>query len=147
MRAVHAAVAVALLLRLAFGLGYWTGKPLTHDEREYLTLAVNVAQGRGFATELPGDAPSPASNIQRFDRGPGYPLFLAPLTWLDADLRAGRLPADVPAAVKIVQAILGAAAILVLAAWCGASPAIAPAPPPPGSPRCSRRWSGCRPTP
>ena len=55
MRAVHAAVAAGLLLRLAFGLGYWTGKPLTHDEREYLTLAVNVAQGRGFATELPGD--------------------------------------------------------------------------------------------
>ena len=53
--------------------------------------------------------------MQRFGRGPGYPVFLAPLTWLDADLRAGRLPADVPAAVKIVQAILGAAAILVLA--------------------------------
>ena len=53
--------------------------------------------------------------MQRFGRGPGYPVFLAPLTWLDADLRAGRLPAGVPAAVKIVQAILGAAAILVLA--------------------------------
>ena len=116
MRAVHAAVAAGLLLRLAFGLGYWTGKPLTHDEREYLTLAVNVAQGRGFATELPGERrPSPTSNVQRFGRGPGYPVFLAPLTWLDADLRAGRLPAGVPAAVKIVQAILGAAAILVLA--------------------------------
>ena len=115
MRAVHAAVAVGLLLRLAFGLGYWTGKPLTHDEREYLTLAVNVAQGRGFATELPGETASPAAPSQRFGRGPGYPVFLAPLTWLDADLRAGRLPAGVPAAVKIVQAILGAAAILVLA--------------------------------
>ena len=57
MRAVHAAVAAGLLLRLAFGLGYWTGKPLTHDEREYLTLAANVAQGRGFATELPGETP------------------------------------------------------------------------------------------
>ena len=113
MRAVHAAVAAGLLLRLAFGLGYWTGKPLTHDEREYLTLAANIAQGRGFATELPGDGPSP-TNVQRFSRGPGYPVFLAPLTWLDADLRAGRLPADVPAAVKILQAILGAGAILVL---------------------------------
>ena len=113
MRAVHAAVAVGLLLRLAFGLGYWTGKPLTHDEREYLALAVNVAHGRGFATELPGEA-APAT-IQRFDRGPGYPIFLAPLTWLDADLRAGRMPSDVPAAIKIVQAMLGAAAVLVLA--------------------------------
>ena len=33
------AIAVGVLLRLAFGLGYWTGKPLTHDEREYLALA------------------------------------------------------------------------------------------------------------
>jgi len=115
MRAVHAAVAVGLLLRLAFGLGYWTGKPLTQDEREYLTLAANLAQGRGFAAELPGAPASPASHVQRFDRGPGYPVFLAPLTWLDADLRAGRLPDGVPAAVKVVQAVLGAAAILVLA--------------------------------
>jgi len=114
LRAVHAAVAAGLLLRLAFGLGYWTGKPLTQDEREYLALAANVAHGRGFATELPGEA-APAGNVQRFGRGPGYPLFLAPLTWLDADLRAGRLPDGVPAAVKIVQAIAGAAAILVLA--------------------------------
>jgi len=50
LRAVHAAVAAGLLLRLAFGLGYWTGKPLTQDEREYLTLAANVAHGRGFAS-------------------------------------------------------------------------------------------------
>ena len=142
-RAVHAAVAVGLLLRLAFGLGYWTGKPLTHDEREYLTLAANVAQGRGFSSELltaaaaaadsgapsadvsaaaapgrpapPLRAAAPTQEVQRFGRAPGYPIFLAPLTWLDADLRAGRLPADVPAAVKIVQALLGAAAILVLA--------------------------------
>lgn len=113
--AVRLAVAVGLLLRLAFGLAYWTGKPLTHDEREYLTLAVNVAQGRGFASELPGEAASPISRVQRFGRAPGYPIFLAPLTWLDADLRAGRLPADVPAAVKVVQAVLGAAGILLLA--------------------------------
>ncbi len=123
MRGVHTAVAVGLLLRLAFGLGYWTGKPLTHDEREYLTLAANVAHGRGFVSDLPDDVTdaaaadgrSPTNNVQRFGRAPGYPIFLAPLTWLDADLRAGRLPADVPAAVQIVQAMLGAAAILVLA--------------------------------
>jgi 4-amino-4-deoxy-L-arabinose transferase-like glycosyltransferase len=118
-RAVHAAVLVGLLLRIAFGLGYWTGKPLTHDEREYLTLAANVAQGRGFASELPGEAAAPASNVQRFGRAPGYPLFLAPLTWFDADLRQGRLPATVPVAVKIAQAGLGAAAILVLAGLVG----------------------------
>ena len=36
------------VLRLAFGLLYWTGKPLTHDEREYLALASSLAAGRGF---------------------------------------------------------------------------------------------------
>jgi 4-amino-4-deoxy-L-arabinose transferase-like glycosyltransferase len=114
-RAVSTAVAVGLLLRLAFGLAYWTGKPLTHDEREYLTIAANVAQGRGFATELPGETIDPDSRVQRFGRAPGYPLFLAPLTFLDADLRAGRLPADVPTAVQIAQAGLGALGILLLA--------------------------------
>jgi hypothetical protein len=59
---VSTAVAVGLLLRLAFGLAYWTGKPLTHDEREYLTLAANVAQGRGFASELPGEGAAAAAD-------------------------------------------------------------------------------------
>ncbi len=117
MRGVWLAVAVGLLLRLAFGLAYWTGKPLTHDEREYLAIAANLAQGRGFAGELPGE-PAPADR-QRFGRGPGYPVFLAPLTLFDPDLRQGRLPADVPAAVKIAQAILGAATLLILAGLVG----------------------------
>jgi len=37
------AFVVALLLRLAFGLGYWVDKPLTHDEQEYLMLAQNLS--------------------------------------------------------------------------------------------------------
>jgi 4-amino-4-deoxy-L-arabinose transferase-like glycosyltransferase len=119
-RAVQAAVVAGLLLRLAFALGYWTGKPLTHDEREYLALAANVAQGRGFVADLPGEpaqAPPPGGlGPQQFGRAPGYPLFLAPLTWLDADLRAGRLPSDVPAVVQIAQALLGAVTIALIAA-------------------------------
>jgi len=47
-RLILAAVAAGLVARLAFGLLYWTGKPLTHDEREYLALADSVAAGRGF---------------------------------------------------------------------------------------------------
>jgi hypothetical protein len=91
MRAVHAAVAAGLLLRLAFGLGYWTGKPLTHDEREYLTLAANIAHGPRLQPELRSavagaaadgaawrrrpcrprrPATLGASPSQRFDRGP-----------------------------------------------------------------------------
>ncbi len=126
---VRLAIAVGVLLRLAFGLGYWTGKPLTHDEREYLSLATNLAHGRGFSSELPQELPAtelPPTPLgastpppQRFGRAPGYPIFLAPLTWLDADLRAGRLPADVPTAVQIVQALVGGAAIALLAGLVG----------------------------
>jgi hypothetical protein len=67
-RAVWLAVAVGIAARLAFALGYWVDKPLTHDEREYLLLARNVAEGRGFVVELPGlpDGPS----VERFSRPP-----------------------------------------------------------------------------
>jgi 4-amino-4-deoxy-L-arabinose transferase-like glycosyltransferase len=118
-RAVQAAVVAGLLLRLAFALGYWTGKPLTHDEREYLALAANLAQGRGFTSDLaaePIDEPPGGLGPQRFGRAPGYPALLAPVTWLDADLRAGRMPPDVPTAVQVVQALLGGATIALLAA-------------------------------
>ena len=71
--AVLAAVAAGFVLRLAFGLLYWTGKPLTHDEREYLALAGSVAAGRGFVY----DASFEAGTGQQFGRAPGYPLFLA----------------------------------------------------------------------
>jgi 4-amino-4-deoxy-L-arabinose transferase-like glycosyltransferase len=114
MRAVWMAVAAGFLLRAAFGLVYWTDKPLTHDEREYLTLAANVAQGRGFAQELPGEPADP--RIQQFGRAPLYPLFLAPLTWTSAELRAGRLPAHVPPGVKLAQAAVGALGVWLLAA-------------------------------
>ncbi len=114
MRLVWAAVAAGLVLRAAFALGYWTGKPLTHDEREYLALAAGVAQGRGFTHDLPGEPADP--DVQRFGRAPVYPLFLAPLTWTSAALRAGRLPDEVPAAVKIAQAVVGAMGIWFVAA-------------------------------
>ncbi|HEY8550155.1 MAG TPA: hypothetical protein VIL35_09390, partial [Vicinamibacterales bacterium] len=114
MRVVWAAVAAGFLLRAAFGLGYWTGKPLTHDEREYLALAANLAQGRGFVQELPGEPPDP--QVQRFGRAPVYPLFLAPLTLASPELRAGRLPDGVPGAVKVAQSAVGALGIWFIAA-------------------------------
>ena len=86
---VGLAIVAGFLVRAAFGLIYWSGKPLTHDEREYLALAANLWQGRGFTHALPLE---PASTVQQFGRAPLYPLFLAPLTATDADLRAGRLP-------------------------------------------------------
>jgi len=66
---VRWAIAVGVALRLAFALVYWTGQPLTHDEREYLALAANVAHGRGFTAELPDEAAP--GNVQQFGRAPG----------------------------------------------------------------------------
>ena len=55
-RLVVAAALVGLVLRLAFAFGYWVGKPLTHDEREYLALARSLTLGKGFTYDLPPDA-------------------------------------------------------------------------------------------
>lgn len=109
-----AAVVLALALRLGFSLLYWQGKPLTHDEREYLALAANLAAGRGFTSDLPHEPPHPL--VDRFGRAPLYPLFLAPLVASDPDLRAGRMPAGVPAVVQVVQSIAGALTVWILAA-------------------------------
>ncbi len=107
---------LAFVARAGFGLIYWHDKPLTHDEREYLTLAANIAAGRGFVHNLPEDDDSTSPTVQQFGRAPLYPLFLAPLTLTNDSLRNGRLPADVPAAVKIAQAIVGAIGVWLIGA-------------------------------
>ena len=108
-RLVLAAVAAGFALRLAFGVLYWTGKPLTHDEREYLSLAGSVAAGRGFAY----DASFEVGTGQQFGRAPGYPLFLAAIG-------AGATPHQAtPLRVKIAQSLLGAATVLVLGLLAG----------------------------
>ncbi len=98
-------VAVGLALRVAFALGYWSNKPLTHDEREYLALARSVARGEGFT--YPADEPLPGTG-QRFGRAPGYPLFLATL----------RLTAPVehaPRRVQLAQCAVGALGVWLIA--------------------------------
>jgi 4-amino-4-deoxy-L-arabinose transferase-like glycosyltransferase len=108
-RAVGLAVAAGLVLRLAFGFGYWTDKPLTHDEREYLALAQNIAEGRGFTyPAAPPGQPEP----ERFGRAPVYPLFLALV-----DMASG--PSALPAAIKAVQAVVGALGIWLVAVVAG----------------------------
>jgi 4-amino-4-deoxy-L-arabinose transferase-like glycosyltransferase len=87
-----------LVLRLAFALFYWTGQPLSHDEREYLALARSLARGDGFV--YPADEPAPGT-AQRFGRAPGYPVFLAALHDIEPHDAA-------PARVKIAQSIAGA---------------------------------------
>lgn len=96
-RWIVAAVAVGVALRLAFGLLYWVGKPLTHDEREYLALAGSLTAGRGFAYE-PQD---PASPAPQFGRAPAYPVFLALV-----GAGGGEYDSS-PARVKIAQACVG----------------------------------------
>jgi 4-amino-4-deoxy-L-arabinose transferase-like glycosyltransferase len=121
-RLLLAAALLGFVLRAAFGLIYWQDRPLTHDEREYLALAANVAAGRGFAQDLPnepheGDGEGGSgAGIQRFGRAPMYPLFLAPIVAFDASLRDGRMPSDVPDAVKVVQSLVGAIGIWLLGA-------------------------------
>jgi 4-amino-4-deoxy-L-arabinose transferase-like glycosyltransferase len=128
-RWLFAAAVLGFIARAGFGVIYWHDKPLTHDEREYLALAANIAAGRGFTQTLPADADAAAegaeSQVQRFGRAPLYPLFLAPLTLADTDLREGRMPADVPAAVKLAQAMVGAIGVWLIGmiAWRAAGSA------------------------
>jgi hypothetical protein len=102
-RLLAGALLAALALRLAFAFGYWVGKPLTHDEREYLELAVNLAEGRGFRY-----APAPAGEDRiRFGRAPGYPFVLA-------SIRVAADGADLVRATRLVQCAIGAASIALI---------------------------------
>jgi 4-amino-4-deoxy-L-arabinose transferase-like glycosyltransferase len=108
------AVAVGIAARLAFALGYWVDKPLTHDEREYLRLAANVADGRGFVHLQPDGTPAPG---EHFGRAPVYPVFLAGV------IRLAGAPSDADAAllraVRVAQAALGGALVWIVAWLAG----------------------------
>jgi 4-amino-4-deoxy-L-arabinose transferase-like glycosyltransferase len=121
-RAVWLVVVVGIAARLAFACGYWVDKPLTHDEREYLLLARNVADGRGFTYAWPDGTQAPG---EHFGRAPVYPLFLAGIICAVAPGSpiapgAATGPADEPAAVlcavRLVQAVLGGG-VVGLIAW------------------------------
>ena len=108
-RRLAAAVAAGLVLRLMFGLIYWNGKPLTHDEREYLALADNVAAGRGFGYGQSFEI----GTGQQFGRAPGYPLFLAVVG-------AGGMEASgTPTRVKVAQSLVGAAGVWLIGLLAG----------------------------
>jgi 4-amino-4-deoxy-L-arabinose transferase-like glycosyltransferase len=111
-RVVWLAVAVGVAARLAFGLGYWVGKPLTHDEREYLLLARNIAAGRGFTHLQPDGAPAPG---EHFGRAPVYPLVLAGVIRVTG---AGSAADDTSLlrAIRVLQAAMGGA-LVWLVAW------------------------------
>lgn len=102
-RWILAAVFVGLVARLCFSFLYWTDKPLTHDEREYLALASSLQAGHGFTYPSTHEV----GTSQRFGRAPGYPAFLAAIGVSDSHQ-------STPARVKIVQALLGALVIWML---------------------------------
>jgi hypothetical protein len=94
-----------VVVRLAFGLGYWVDKPLTHDEREYLALARSLAEGRGFEYAPDHDS----GTTQQFGRAPIYPMFLEAIG-------ATSEGSDAPRRVKVAQAILGGVLVALIAA-------------------------------
>ena len=102
---VVGAALVGLAARLAFGLLYWVGEPLNRDEVEYLSLARNLAAGRGYDF----DDYVKQGPVMPFGRAPGYPVFLA-LTGGGGDSFSA-----LPASVKVAQAITGAAGVILIA--------------------------------
>lgn len=120
-RLILAAAAAGLIVRLAFGLFYWTAKPLTHDEREYLVLAQSLSDGRGLTYPAGYDA----GTGQQFGRAPGYPALLS---LLGADAQA----TSAPVRIKAVQAVLGAIVVWMIGviasrAWTPRAGAVAAA--------------------
>lgn len=91
-------LALAVAVRLVFAVGYWNDKPLTRDEREYLSLARGLTSGAGFVY----DEEAYAGGIDPFGRAPAYPAWLALLG-------AGReVVTDTPFNVKLAQSVFGA---------------------------------------
>ena len=101
-RLILVAAGLGLLLRLAFGLGYWIDKPLTQDEREYLALAGSVLDGQGFTYPETHET----GTGQRFSRAPGYVALLATI--------GARTAPSAPARVKAVNALLGAVTVWII---------------------------------
>jgi 4-amino-4-deoxy-L-arabinose transferase-like glycosyltransferase len=96
---------IALIARLAFALGYWTGKPLTHDEREYLHLGNSIATGRGLHYS---DAARSELPYERFGRAPLYPAFVAAVQLLGGEDAIVRN-------VAIAQALVGTLTVWIIA--------------------------------
>jgi 4-amino-4-deoxy-L-arabinose transferase-like glycosyltransferase len=108
-RWIAVAMLVGLSARLGFGLFYWVERPLTRDEREYLSLARSLAAGQGYVY----DDEILRGPVQPFGRAPGYPVFLALTGGGDAVVE------HVPASVKVAQAIVGTLGIALIAALAG----------------------------
>lgn len=109
-RLIGAAIAAGIVFRLAFGLLYWTDKPLTLDEQEYLLLARHLVAGQGYTYG------ADAAIGLHFQRPPFYPLFVGAVLWIAGDT----VPPEggehgVSRALKVAQSLLGGVAIALIA--------------------------------
>lgn len=99
-----AAALLGLIVRLAFGLVFWTNRPLTRDESEYLSLARSLSAGHGYEyDDVIKNGP-----VDPFGRAPGYPGFLSLVGGGSAVVSA------VPTPVKIVQSVVGALGVVMI---------------------------------
>ena len=101
-----AAALAGCALRLAFGLFYWNDKPLTHDEREYLSLAgqpggrPRLRLRRRRSTPAPAAAVRPRAGVSAVSRGHRR--------------RTRRRPPARRCAVKVAQSMLGATGVWII---------------------------------
>ncbi len=122
---IVAAVALGVLLRLAFAFLYWVDKPLTLDEREYLLLANSIDRGEGLSYAGPTSPPGE----RHFERPPVFAFVVAGILRLTRDPLAStprddagvprgfpRSSTEVPAAIKVVQILVGGFVIVLIAA-------------------------------
>ena len=104
-RLILTAAVAGLILRLAFSFFYWSGKPLTHDEHEYLALAQSLSQGDGLRYPPGYDS----GTAPQFGRAPGYPAFLVMIGGAGSTVDQSN-----PARIKLAQGLLGALSVLMI---------------------------------
>ena len=108
-RLILVAAVAGFALRLAFGIGYWQQRPLTHDERETSPWRRASPLARDSVRTFAGGDCHCAAVRQ----GAGYPLFLALIGAGRGDFEA------TPTRVKIAQSIVGAAGVWLIG-WLAA---------------------------
>lgn len=120
-------LALALALRLLFAFVYWTDKPLTLDEQEYLLLARSVAGGQGFRYPVIADE---KVGMVHFERPPVYPAVIAATMvatghpWTSPSDRPAPVPLprssnDIPRSVVVVQSVLGVVGVWLIGVIAG----------------------------
>ena len=94
---------IALALRLGFVLFYEQYPPFLGDDAGFDSVGLSLAKGRGFVKQA--DPSSGVADIPFVESDPGYPFFLAMIYFLFGHSVT---------AVRVIQAILGAATVFLV---------------------------------